>query len=82
MTVVDESPHNKYESAGFIRKDLKVNSIFVCKHGNVEIFTIEMPGVMVLCVQPPNDQCVVPALDRINLPHIIIRDFNNHSTTW
>ena len=49
MTLVAERPHKKYGS--FIRKDQKVNSIFVCKQGIVELLTVEIPGVAVHCVQ-------------------------------
>ena len=34
------------ESSVFIRKDLKVNSISVRKHGNVELLTIDISGVL------------------------------------
>ena len=83
MTLVAESPHNKYGSTVFIRKDLKVNSISVRKHGTVELITAEMPGVVVHSVyKPPNEPFVLPTLGHRNLPHIVIGDFNSHSTTW
>ena len=53
MTFVAESPHNKYLSTVFIWKDLKVNSISVSKHGEVELLTV---GLFV----------VIPALDNRN----------------
>ena len=43
MTLVTESPHNKYRSAVFVRKDLKVNII----QGTVEVVAVEMPDVAV-----------------------------------
>ena len=42
-----------------------------------------MPGVVVHSVyKPPNDQFELSALGHRNLPHIVIGDFNSHSTTW
>ena len=83
MSLVAECPHNKHGSAILIRDDLKVKSISVCEDGNVELVTIVMPGVVVHSVyKPPNEQFVLPALGHRNLPHIVIGDFNSHSTTW
>ena len=31
---------------------------------------------------PPNDQFALPALGHRDLPHIVIGDFNSHSTSW
>ena len=40
-----------------------------------------MPGVVVHSVYKlPNDPFELPALGHINLPHIVIGDFNSHST--
>ena len=49
----------------------------------MELITIVMPGVVVHSVyKPPNDPFELPALGHRNLPHIVIGDFNSHSTTW
>ena len=49
----------------------------------MELITIEMPGVVVHSVyKPPNEKFVLPALGHGNLPHIVIGEFNSHSTTW
>ena len=32
--------------------------------------------------KPPNDQFVLSALGHRDLPHIVIGDFNSHSTSW
>ena len=32
--------------------------------------------------KPPNNQFEVPALGHGDLPHIVIRDFNSHCTSW
>ena len=83
MSLVAESPHKKYGSAILIRDDLKVGKISVRTLGTVELLTIVMPGVVLHSVyKPPNDQLELPALGHRNLPHIVIRDFNSHSTTW
>ena len=47
MTLVAERPHNKHGSSVFVRDGLKVNSMFVCEEENVEIITVELPGVVV-----------------------------------
>ena len=42
-----------------------------------------MSGVVVYYVyKPPNDQFALPALGHRDLPHIVIGDFNSHSTSW
>ena len=73
ISLVVDRPRNKYVSAILIQNDLKVK----------EIVTIVMPGVVVHSVyKRPNDPLELPALGHRNLPHIVIRDFNSHSTTW
>ena len=42
MSLVAERPHNKYGSAVFIRDDLKVKGISICKEDDVELITIEL----------------------------------------
>ena len=82
MSLVVERPH-KYSSAILIRNDLKVKKIYERVQGTVEIITIVMSGVVVHSVyKPPNYLFELPALGHRNLPHIVIGDFNNHSTTW
>ena len=83
MTLVAERPRIKYGSAILIRSDLKVKGVYVWEQDNVELISIEMPGVVVHSVyKPPNEKFVLPALGYGNLPHIVIGDFNSHSTTW
>ncbi len=83
MTLVAERPHNKYGSAVFIRTDLKVKSVSVSEEENVELITVELPGVIVQSVYKPHkEDFVLPTLGHRNLPHIVIGDFNSHSTTW
>ena len=49
----------------------------------MELISMEMPGVDVHSMyKPPNEKFVLPALGHGNLPHIVIRDFNSHNTTW
>ena len=79
MSLVVKRPHNKYGSAILIRNDLKGKKIYERVQGTVVIITIVMPVVVVHSVYKPlND----PALGHRNLPHIVIGDFNSHSTTW
>ena len=83
MSLVVERPHNKYGSAILIRNDLKVKKIYERIQGIVELITIVMLGVVVHSVyKPPNDPLELPAMGHKNLPHIVIADFNSHSTTW
>ena len=83
VTIVVERPHNKYGSAILIRNDLKVKKIYERVPGTVEIITIVMSGVVVHSVYKPlSDSFELPALGHTNLPHIVIGDFNSHSTTW
>ena len=83
MSLVVERPHSKYGSAILLRNDLKVKKIYERVQRTVELITIVMPGVVVHSVyKPPNDSFELPALGHRNLQHIVIGDFNSHSTTW
>ena len=49
----------------------------------MELISIEMPGIVVHSVyKSPNEKFVLLSLGHGNLPHIVIGDFNSHSTTW
>ena len=83
MTLIAERPHIKYGSSILIRSDLKVKSLSVWEQHHVELISIEMYGVVVHSVyKPPSEKFVLPALGYGNLLHIVIGDFNSHSTTW
>ena len=83
MSLVAERPHNKYGSAILIREDLKVENVYERVQGTVELITIIMSGVVMHSVyKPPNDQFALRALGHRDLPHIVIGDFNSHSTSW
>ena len=83
MALVAEHPHNKHGSSVFIRDGLKANNISVCEEENVEIITVELPGVVVHCMyKPPPEPFRLPALGQRNKPYIVIGDFNSHSTLW
>ena len=83
VTLIAERPHIKYGSATLIRTELKVKGVSVWEQDNVELISIEMSGEVVHSVyKPPNEKCVLPALGYGNLPHIVIGDFNSHSTAW
>ena len=45
MALVAELPH-KHGSSVFIRDGRKVNNISVCEEENVELITVELPGVV------------------------------------
>ena len=83
ITLIAERPHIKYGSAILIRSALKVKCVSVCEQDNMELISIEMPGVVVHFVyKPPNEKFVPPPLGHGNRPHIVIGDFNSHSTIW
>ena len=83
MALVAERPRNKHGSSVFVRDGLKANSISVREEDNVEFITVELPGVVVHSVyKPPAEQFLLPPLGSINMPHIVIGDFNSHNTLW
>ena len=78
ITLVAERPHNKHGSSVFVRDGLKVNSISVCEEENVELITVELPGVVVHSLyKPPPEPFLLPPLGQIIKPHIVIGDFNS-----
>ena len=82
MILLVERPHIKCGSAILIRSNLKLKGVSVWED-NVELISIEMPGVVVHSMyKPPNEKFILPAFGYRNLPHIVIGDFNSHSTTW
>ena len=83
MPLIAERPHNKHGSSVFVRDCLKLNRISVCEEENVELITVELPGVVVHSLyKPPPEPCLIPPLgQRIKL-HSVIGDFNSHSTPW
>ena len=83
MALIAEHSHNKHRSSVFIRDGLKVNNISVCEEGNVDLITVELSGVIVHPMyKPPPEPFRLPALGQRNKPHIVIGDFNSHSTLW
>ena len=83
MALVAERPHNKHDSSVVIRDGLKVNNISVCEEGNVELIIVELSGVIVhFMYKPPPEPFRLPALGQRNKPHIVIGDFNSHTTLW
>ena len=76
ITFVAERPHIKYGSTIIIISDLKVKGVSVWEQDNVELISIEMPGVVVHSVyKPPNEKFVILALGYLD---IVIGDFNSH----
>ena len=76
MTLVAQRHHIKYDSDILIRSDLKVKNVSVWEQDNVDLISIEMPGVVVHSVyKPPNDAFVLSALGYGTLSHIVIGDF-------
>ena len=71
MSLVAERPHNKHGSSVFIRNGLNVNNISVYEEDNVELITVELPGVVVHSMyKPPPERFRLPALGQRNKPHI------------
>ena len=74
MGLVAERPDNKHGSSIFIRHGLKVNNNSVCEEENVELITVELPGVVVHSMyKPPPEPFQLPALGQRNKPHIVRR---------
>ena len=63
MALIAERPHNKHGSSVFIRDCLKVNTIYVCEDENIDLITVDLPGVVVLSMyKPPPEPFRLPAL--------------------
>ena len=77
MMLVAERPHNKHGSSVFVIDGLKVNSISVCGEENVELITVELPGVVVHSMyKPPPEPFLLPPLGQRIKPHIVIGDIS------
>ena len=60
-----------------------MNSISVCEEENVEFINVELPSVVVHSLyKPPPEPFLLPPLGQRIKPHIVIGDFNSHSTLW
>ena len=60
-----------------------MNSISVCEEENVEFNTVELPGVVVHSLYKPlPEPFQLPLLGQRIKPHVVIGDFNSHSTLW
>ena len=83
MTLVAERPHNKHSSAVFVRDGLNVNNISVSEEENGEFITVELAGGVVHSLyKPPPEPFLIPPLGQRIKPHIVLGDFNSHSTLW
>ena len=55
----------------------------VCEEENVEFITVALPGVVVHSLYKPlPEPFLLPPLGQRIKPHIVIGDFNSHSTLW
>lgn len=85
MKLVIERPHNKYGSAILTKPNLKIISTAKTEINDIEILTIELEHCTVTSIyKPPNAdfQFTEPANFRNKKHHIVIGDFNCHSTSW
>ena len=83
MALIAKCPHNKHGTSVFVRYGMKANSISVCEEDNVELITVELPGVVVHSVyKSPAEEFLLPPLRNRNMPYIAIGDFNSHNTLW
>ena len=63
MSHVAERPHNIYESAVFIRDNLKVKGISIREEEDVELITIKLCNAIIQSVEkPPNKQFILPPI--------------------
>ena len=68
---VVERSHNTHVISLCFRDGLKVNNISVCEEENVELITVELPGVVVHSTYTPvPEPFKLPALGQRNKPHI------------
>lgn len=85
MKLVLERPHPKYGSAIFTKPNLNIVSVDKTEDNNVEILTIELDKCAITSIyKPPNVdfQFKEPNNFRRNKHHILIGDFNCHSSNW
>ena len=62
--LVAENPHNKHDRSDFTRDGLKVYnfSVSVCEEENVELITVELPGVVHSIYKQSPEAFRIPAL--------------------
>ena len=85
MVLATERPHRQYGSAIFVKASSTIEATSVSEDDNIEVLTIELSSVVVTSVyKPPAADYKFPhsALHVQKKPHIIIGDFNSHSTQW
>ena len=69
---IPERPHINMVTLFSSERDLKVEGVSVWEQDNVELISIDMPGVVVHSVyKPPNDKFVLPTLGQPQ-PHLCI----------
>lgn len=82
MTLAIERSHKKHGSVLFVKTGTVIQSTSLSDDNNTEVLTVELSGVGIQSVyKPPGSPFLMPTLQATK-PHIVIGDFNSHSTTW
>ena len=80
-----ERPHAQYGSAIFVTSGIIVNATSLTEVNNIEILRVDLGGISVTSVyKPPGERFSFhqPPTSVGDQHHVIIGDFNSHSSTW
>ena len=84
MILIAEIPHEKYGSAMFANPAINIDSTSVSTQNNIEIITAYFQNCTITSIYKPPKYPFSPIDLRIagHSAHIIIGDFNSHSSSW
>ena len=85
MDLAIERPHAQYGSAIFVTSGTIVNATSLTEVNNIEILRVELRGISVTSVyKSPGERFSFhqPPTAVGDQQHVIIGDFNSHSSTW
>ncbi len=85
MDLAIERPHAQYGSAIFVMSGTVANATSLTEVNNIEILRVELRGISVTSVhKPPGERFSFhqPPTAAADQQHVIIGDFNSHSSTW
>ena len=85
MDFAIERPHAQYGSAIFVTSGTIVNATSLTEVNNIEILRVDLRGISVGSVcKPPGERFSFhqPPTAVGDQQHVIIGDFNSHSSTW
>ena len=85
MDLAIERPHAQYGSAIFVTSGTIVNVTSLTEVNNIEILRVDLRGISVTSVyKPPGERFSFhqPPTAAGDQQHVVIWDFNSHSSTW